>query len=78
MKKHLALLVRFHGETTGVMRFRKFFGWYAKGMAIKHLKVMAFNACTHAEMLRLLEEIGTSQAERYSGDSKYYEAIASG
>ena len=59
MKKHLALLVRFLGETTGVLRFRKFFGWYAKGMAVKHLKVMAFHACTHDEMLRLLDEIET-------------------
>jgi len=57
MKKHLALLVHFHGETTGIIRFRKFFGWYARGMAIKHLKVMAFTACTHDEMARLLEKI---------------------
>jgi tRNA-dihydrouridine synthase B len=59
MKKHLALLVRFHGETTGVLRFRKFFGWYAKGMAVKRLKAMAFNAETSDEMLRLIEEMET-------------------
>jgi tRNA-dihydrouridine synthase B len=59
MKKHLALLVGFLGETTGVIRFRKFFGWYAKGMAVKHLKVRAFNAETSDEMLRLIEEMET-------------------
>ena len=59
MKKHLALLVRFHGETTGVLRFRKFFGWYAKGMAVKHLKVKAFNADTEDEMVRLIEKMET-------------------
>jgi tRNA-dihydrouridine synthase B len=59
MKNHLALLVRFHGETTGVLRFRKFFGWYAKGMAVKQLKVMAFNADTEDEMVRLIGEMET-------------------
>jgi nifR3 family TIM-barrel protein len=59
MKKHLALLVRFLGETTGVIRFRKFFGWYVKGMAVKHLKVMAFHSDTRDEMLRLIGEMET-------------------
>jgi tRNA-dihydrouridine synthase B len=59
MKKHLALLVRFHGETTGVLRFRKFFGWYAKGMAVKRLKAQAFSAETSDEMLRLIGEMET-------------------
>jgi tRNA-dihydrouridine synthase B len=59
MKKHLALLVRFHGETTGVLRFRKFFGWYTKGMAVKRLKTRAFNAETSDEMLRLIGEMET-------------------
>jgi len=59
MKRHLALLVRFLGETTGVIRFRKFFGWYVKGMAVKHLKVMAFRSDTQDEMLRLIGEMGT-------------------
>ena len=59
MKKHLALLVRFHGETTGVLRFRKFFGWYAKGMPVKRLKAGAFNAETGDEMLRLIGEMET-------------------
>jgi len=59
MKNHLTLLVRFLGETTGVIRFRKFFGWYTKGMAVKHLKVRAFHAETGDEMLRLTEEMET-------------------
>ena len=49
----------FIGETTGVIRFRKFFGWYAKGMAVKHLKVKAFHAETSDEMLRLIGEMET-------------------
>lgn len=62
MKKHLSLLVAFHGENTGVMRFRKLFSWYTKGMAVKPLKEMAFSAATSDEMLGLIEEIQTSPA----------------
>jgi tRNA-dihydrouridine synthase B len=57
MKEHLALLVAFHGERTGVMLFRKLFSWYTKGMAVRHLKVRAFRAETRDEMLRLIGEI---------------------
>ena len=59
MKKHLALLVEFHGERTGVMLFRKLFTWYTRGMTAKQLKVRAFQAGTSDEMLRLIEEIQT-------------------
>jgi tRNA-dihydrouridine synthase B len=57
MKKHLALNTRFHGEEKGVMLFRKFFGWYVKGMSVKGLKDKAFHAVTQDDMLRLIEEL---------------------
>ena len=57
MKKHLALNTQFYGEEKGVMLFRKFFGWYVKGMAVKGLKDRAFHAVTLDDMLRLIEEL---------------------
>lgn len=57
MSEHLALNVAFYGERTGVMLFRKFFGWYARGMAVKELKGRAFQAGTQDEMLRLIDEV---------------------
>ncbi len=59
MKKHLALNIAFHGEKTGVMLFRKFFTWYARGMAVKELKGRAFRAETMDEMLQLIGEVQT-------------------
>ncbi len=58
MREHLAMNVEFHGENAGVMLFRKFFGWYARGMAVKELKGRAFHAETQDEMLRLIDEAG--------------------
>lgn len=55
MKAHLDLNIAYHGEDTGVIRFRKFFGWYTKGMAVKDLKVRAFHARTRYEMSRLID-----------------------
>ena len=65
MKRHLDLLVSYHGERSGVVRFRKFYSWYTKGMSVKHLKEMAFSAATSDEMLGLIEEI---QASPPAGD----------
>jgi tRNA-dihydrouridine synthase len=62
MKEHLALLVPFHGEKTGVMLFRKLFVWYTRGMAVKRLRVRAFRAVTQEEMLRLIHEVEASRA----------------
>lgn len=58
MREHLTMNVEFHGENAGVMLFRKFFGWYARGMAVKELKGRAFHAETQDEMLRLIDEAG--------------------
>ncbi|MBI4685207.1 MAG: tRNA dihydrouridine synthase DusB [Nitrospirae bacterium] len=67
MKKHLAMNIEFHGEKTGVMLFRKFFAWYARGIAAKRLKVRAFKAGIHDEMLQLIDELQTF--ERISPDN---------
>jgi len=57
MKEHLNLNITFYGENSGVMQFRKFFGWYAKGMAAKGLKGRAFRAGTGDEMSGLIDEL---------------------
>jgi tRNA-dihydrouridine synthase B len=59
MKDHLALNVAFHGERDGVVRFRKFFPWYTRGLSVKELKVRAFLAETQNGMLQLIDEIET-------------------
>lgn len=59
MKRHLALLIAFHGEKTGVTLFRKFFTWYTRGIALRELKNAAFHAGTGDEMLRLIDVIQT-------------------
>ena len=66
MKEHLALIISFHGEKTGVLLFRKFFGWYAGGMAVKELKGRAFRTGTYDEMLRLIGELHALPAECHS------------
>lgn len=64
MKKHLDLNVAHHGEKTGVIHFRKFFGWYTRGLAVKKLKCAAFRASNRDEMLRLIDEVLHSAAGR--------------
>lgn len=65
MKEHLASIIAFHGEKTGVMHFRKFFTWYVRGMVAKELKVEAFRAGTRDEMVRLIDKL---QALAPAGD----------
>jgi tRNA-dihydrouridine synthase len=65
MKEHLALIVRFRGEATGVMHFRKFFSWYLKGLDVNELKVKAFHAITLDKMLRLIDELQTLRGAYY-------------
>lgn len=64
MKAHLDLNVGYYGERAGVMRFRKFFGWYTKGMAIKELKAKAFRAGTSEGMSKLIAEIKKAAISR--------------
>ncbi len=60
MKKHLALNISFNGEKSGVIRFRKFFAWYTRGMAVKNLKSRAFLARSQDEMICLIDEVQKS------------------
>jgi nifR3 family TIM-barrel protein len=57
MKKHLDLNVAYNGEARGVIRFRKFFPWYLRGMPVKNRKAQAFRACTRDEMIELIDEV---------------------
>ena len=57
MTEHLALMVSINGEKLGVLQFRKFFGWYTKGLPVKELKVRAFHASTHDEMQEKINEL---------------------
>ena len=59
MTEHLAFMVSSNGEKLGVLQFRKFFGWYTKGLPVKELKVMAFHASTHDEMQDKINELET-------------------
>ncbi|MEE8328556.1 MAG: tRNA dihydrouridine synthase DusB [Thermodesulfovibrionia bacterium] len=59
MKKHLALNIAFNGEKHGVIRFRKLFACYTRGMALKELKDMAFRAGSRDEMLQLIGKVHT-------------------
>jgi nifR3 family TIM-barrel protein len=57
MKRHLDLNVAFNGEERGVIRFRKFFPWYLRGMPVKNRKAEAFRACRRDEMIELIDEV---------------------
>jgi tRNA-dihydrouridine synthase B len=58
MERHLAMNVAYYGERTGVMLFRKFFIWYARGIPVKDLKRGVFRACTEAEMGGIIKRLG--------------------
>ncbi len=62
MKEHLALNIGFCGEKFGVIRFRKFFAWYTRGLAVKELKDRAFRADSGDKMQRLIDEIPSLSA----------------
>ena len=67
MKEHLASNIAFRGEKTGVMLFRKFFAWYARGLPAKKLKGKAFRTDTWNGMLQLIGEVQSlSAAEKLS------------
>lgn len=56
MIKHLDSCCDFYGEFRGVMIFRKFFGWYSKGIPdIKPLKEKAFHADTKGRMTDIIK-----------------------
>ncbi len=55
MTEHLASMVECNGKKLGVIQFRKFYGWYTKGLPAKALKVKAFQASTHDEMQQMID-----------------------
>ena len=58
MMKHLNLCCDYHGERAGAVLFRKFFGWYVKGIPdVKTLRDRAFHAETKKKMLDTIEEL---------------------
>ena len=57
MTEHLASMVECNGKKLGIIQFRKFFGWYTKGLPVKELKVRAFHASTHEEMQQMINEL---------------------
>lgn len=58
MTEHLSSMIECNGKKLGVIQFRKFFGWYTKGLPAKELKVKAFHACNHDEMQMVIDELG--------------------
>ena len=58
MTEHLASMIECNGKKLGLIQFRKFYGWYTKGLPAKALKVKAFRASTHEEMQAMIDELG--------------------
>lgn len=55
---HLNMVVDFYGERLGILVFRKFFGWYVKGLRhSKSLRDRAYRAVSKEEMTGLMEEL---------------------
>jgi len=58
MKEHLDMCIEEHGEWQGTIRFRKFYGWYIRGIpGNKLLKERAFHAQDKAEMTHFIDSI---------------------
>ncbi len=58
MRRHLDLICTFYGDKSGVIRFRKLFSWYVKGLhEIRTVKEDAFRAQTREQMIFLIESI---------------------
>jgi tRNA-dihydrouridine synthase B len=56
MIRHLELYSGFYGEKAATVLFRKFFGWYAKGIpGMNSLRDMAFRAETKEQMIELIK-----------------------
>jgi nifR3 family TIM-barrel protein len=58
MDSHLNLMVNFHGDHMGILIFRKFFGWYCRGIhGIRDLKTKAFCSKTREQMIEIINEV---------------------
>ncbi|MCX5713098.1 MAG: tRNA dihydrouridine synthase DusB [Candidatus Omnitrophica bacterium] len=59
MKEHLEANMDFHGATSGLVQFRKFFAWYTKFMPhVRPLREQATRIKTKQEMFVLIEKLG--------------------
>jgi tRNA-dihydrouridine synthase B len=60
MIRHLDLSCDHYGEEAATVLFRKFVGWYVKGMPdTKSLKEKSFSAETKRQMLDIIEQVRT-------------------
>jgi len=58
MLEHLAASVAFYGERNGVIIFRKFFGWYTKGIrSIRPLREKSSRVKTKEEMAGIISSL---------------------
>ncbi len=65
MTAHLNLIIDFYGEFLGTRVFRKFFGWYCRGIhGIKVLKSRAFCAETTKQMTEIINQVRTMHRDR--------------
>ena len=59
VREHLEGCIRFYGERIGVMKFRKFFIWYTKGMSkVRHLREECSRAKTLQGVVNIIEHLG--------------------
>jgi len=57
MLEHLQAYVDFHGERMGLIKFRKFFGWYTKGFRkVRHLREKSSRARKMEDMVKIIGE----------------------
>lgn len=64
MTEHLGHCVDFYGEKIGVMRFRKFYAWYTKGIVnTRALRHQSSHAKTKEAMTALIRSLVTSDKE---------------
>jgi len=67
MIAHLDLAIAADGEETGVVKFRKLFAWYVKGLReTRELRAEAFRASTRQQMV---DYINMLENKRYRSDS---------
>lgn len=62
MTEHLDASINFYGERNGVILFRKFFGWYTKGMRkIRPLREVSSRAKTKQDLIKIFEKAVQSE-----------------
>jgi nifR3 family TIM-barrel protein len=61
IKKHMQMLVKLKGESSGIKEMRKHIAWYVKGMRNSTiLKEKVFHSVSQEEVIKLLQEYLTS------------------